>query len=246
MAKDPWKRAHDLSRLREHSAVEQPAEARAARRIGCGTVIAIALAVLVVGGAAVLFFTRGWWWPRYRAALPEPLQEVVADVAPEPPADVDWHVLETGLDVELRMFGDYNLFVGATRAWEPGVKLISTGNDTWRLTAPGVRVHVRNGLVWTYELDLPLIFAEECWREWWPALREAGLTPDLTWTALTGEEEQPVGGTDYTYRSTRSTRVAEGWVYPVFILYFADGWLRRVEGAIDFGVSSELEPPAGE
>ena len=104
-------------------------------------------------------------------------------------------------------------------------------------------VHVQRGLVWTYDLDLNEIFTADGLGPWCDELRRCNITPDLTWTALTGADEMPHGGTDYTYESKRSTHLEDGWYYPVFVLHFVDGWLRHIELEVRFGASETTGPP---
>ena len=249
MAKDPWKRAYDIDQLKlAGSAQPGPARPRFGRGrslSSCSWLLIGALA-LIIAAAVVLYFTRGWWLPRAAEPVIEALEEAVPAEVLDLGPSVDWHAVERGLDVELRLFGDYNLFVGATRTWEPGLSVISTGPDTWRLKAPGVLIYVQEGLIWTYELDLGEIYAEPRWEQWWPSLREAGLTPDLKWEDATGEPERPRGHSEHGYRGPRSTRLKDGWAYPVWVLHFSDGRLARLEGGIDFGVASEMGPQAGD
>jgi hypothetical protein len=247
MAQDPWKRAHDISQLKQ-AGIQAPDDpprlirGRPAGRLSCGCVVAVILVAIVIGGGATLYFTRGWWLPRYRDQLPAPVVQAVQQVAPEPAADLDLHYLSSGLDVELRQFQEYGLFVGAMRERDVVLKVIATGGNSWRLSGEGVLVYVQDGLIWTYQLDLGVIFADERYRQWLPAFRHAGLTPDLTWTALTGETEMPSGHTEQSYRSESAARLPDGWAHSVYTLHFSDGFLRRIEAGINFGASSQAIP----
>jgi len=210
-------------------------------RAGC--IVGWLTLILVIGGTAALYFTRGLWLPRYSEELPRPVVDVVKDVAPEPRRDVDWRALERGLGADLIPFTDYLLFVGKLGDWNVTPRLVETGGGTWQVRAPGMVVYVQQGVIFTYNIDLEHVFRDDRWEQWWPALKDANLSTDLTWTALTGESEMPTGATRHSYRSDRSTHLADGWVYPVYTLHFQDGWLRQIELEVEFGVSDESAAP---
>lgn len=250
MSKDPWKKAHDLSRIRQNlpppaAAVMQREYgiAQPRRRLSYSLVAGIVLVVLVLGAGAA-YWARALWWPKASEHLPEPVTEAVESTVPELRPSVDWHALDKGLGADLKQFTSYLEFVDNARSWGAGdqLKLISTGEGRWRVTAPGLRMYVQDGLVWTYELELAQIYADDAWKPWWPDLRAAGLVPELTWEDVTGDPNPPHDHAVYPMRRTPSTRVREGWVYPVFKLHFDRGKLSSVEAAVQFGVSQPLPP----
>jgi hypothetical protein len=241
MARDPWQRASELNRLnkqrqsRGSSGAPPPRLRRGPRPLA---VVLIVCVVLLVGAAVAGYFTRGWWLPRYRDQLPEPVVDAVQQVAPEPPVSIDWVAVETGLGAQLTPFHDYLRFTGQAAEWGAELKLVVLGEDAVRLTAPGVTVSTRDGLIWTYLLELDRIFADERWAEWVPELEAAGLSPYTTWTALLGGDDPPAGNHEELWRSDRGRQLPGGWVHPVYVLHFHDGWLRRLELRVDFGAST--------
>jgi len=237
MARDPWKRAHQLKRM-QHPGLPSKPESYSRRRIPWGWIGTLILAVLVLGAAATVWLMRGWWVPRYREQLPP----AVTTVVPEPPADVDWSALESGFGFNLSILGSYLDLLSACQDKGPQWKASAGGESHLRLTAPGAKVYVQDGLIWAYELELGQVFTDEQWKNWRTPLREAGLTPDLTDTSLTGDSEMPVGHTEHEHRSRLSRRYQDGWAYPVFILHFQNGWLVRLQAGMDFGVSEPMVP----
>jgi len=248
MSKDPWKKAHDLSRIRQ----DLPPPAAAAMRRHYGTVqqrsrvsfslvVGIIVLILVLGAGAA-YWARALWWPQTSEHLPEPVAEAVESAVPELRPSVDWHALDKGLGADLRQFTSYLDFVNNVRRWgaEDQLNLLSTGEGRWRVTAPGIRVYVQDGLIWTYELELSKIYAEDAWKPWWPDLRAAGLVPELTWEDVTSMPRPAEDHTEFPMRRTPSTRVREGWVYPVYKLHFDQGKLSSMEAAVEFGVSEPI------
>jgi len=248
MAQDPWKKAYLLSKaLRAGQApkggVAKPLGQvdRAVRPTGrtpnWGCIIGVSLLVLLAGAGVALWLFRWWWVPRYRPELPKPVQQAL----PEPRVQVDVVALDSGLGVDLVMFGDYLAFVNATRDWGPGWTLSNAGGEQ-RLSADGVKVYVRDGLIMTYDLNLQQIYADNKWLPWQTALRKAQLTPDLTYSALTGGQEMPAGDSEVKLKGQQQAKLKDGWASAVYILHFQDGWLRRVVGAVEFGPSAASEP----
>lgn len=231
MAQDPWKKAYLLSQTRQAgspAAGPPPPRLRRAPRWGC--IIGSLLLLILAGGAAAAWYWRDAWLPRHYAKLPAPVKQAV----PEPQVQVDLQALDDGLGVELTMFGDYKDFIAATREWRPEWKL-SQGEGQQRLSAPGVKVYIRDGLIFTYELDIPRLFTEPAWAPWRSALSAAQLTPELSYTALTGEQAAPPGESEVKLHGKREQDVAGGWASAVYILGFRDNQLRRVVGGVDFG-----------
>lgn len=197
--------------------------------------VGFGLFVLLLGFVALLWFNRGWWIPRYRDSLPV----VVARGLSEPRIYPDFIALELGMDAKLIVFGDYLDLLKATRDWHNDWEVKQTGPTTLRLETTGISVNVVNGQIETYMLNLDRIFADEGWEGWLPSWREAQLTPDLTYTALTGELEAPPGLAEYTYTSPNSVKHGPSWVQPVWILHFQGGWLKRIESRFLIGTGIE-------
>ena len=232
MSRDPWKRAYNLKKLNrapeKKGRISTPA-IRGRRRIW--PVVLLVLLVLIAGGAYAAWHYRSLWIPRYRDKLPE----VVADVVKEPRVYVDYTALEQGLGVHLSILGDYLDLIASTRDGEPAWDVKQTGGGTLRLESDGIKVYVQDGAIQTYKIDMRALFESERWQDWLPAWRDAGLSPDLTWTAFTGEEEMPMGATEYLYVCDDGINTAGGWRHPAFNLEFHGGWLRRIEGRYEFG-----------
>jgi hypothetical protein len=252
MSKDPWKKAHDLSRSRQDlpppgaaALQRQYGAVRPRARVSLGLVVGIIIAALVLGAGAA-YWARALWWPQASGHLPEQVSQAVETAVPELRPSVDWHALDQGLGADLRQFTSYLDFVNNVRQWGAGdqLKLISTGDDHWRVTAPGLRVYVQDGLTWTYELELRKIYADDGWKPWWPTLRAAGLVPELSWEDVSSQPAPTEEHYEFVMRRTPATRVREGWVYPVYKLHFDRGKLSSMEAAVEFGVSEPL--PSGE
>ncbi len=193
------------------------------------------LLVLLLGIAALLWFNRGWWIPRYRDSLPD----VVANELTEPRVYPDFIALEQGMDAKLIVFGDYLDLIAATRDWHNDWKVKLTGPTTLRMETTGISVNVLDDGIETYMLNLDRIFEDEAWAGWLPSWRAAGLTPDLTYTALTGEQEVPQGLAEFEYISQTSVKHGASWVKPVWVLHFHGGFLRRIESRFQIGAGIE-------
>lgn len=247
MPQEPWKRARQLQDLR-HAGV-QPASAapppKLKRRPRWLRVLGWLLLALILGGAVAAYFTRGWWFPRYRGMLPPVVENAVEQAAPEPAMTLDYQALESGLGIELRIFDDYLDVLNATNDWGLDWKLIDTGNGTLRCSAPGLTLYIEQGRIRSYELDLETVFATEAWELWRKDLERAGLSPDLTWTALTGEEEMPRGIAEREIHSANDSQWAGGPAHAVWKLQFHDGWLRYLNGGITISSVSLDEATAG-
>ena len=236
MPQEPWKRARQLHELKQ--AGVKPAKSAAqprpeiVRRPRWPAILGWTLLVLILGGAAAAYFTRGWWFPRYRDALPTRVVEAVEEVAPEPQVTLDYQALEAGLGIELCVFGDYLDVLKATNTWCAEWQLTDTGAGTSRCTAPGLRLYVENGRIRSYELDIAMVFEDEAWKPWRADLKRAGFSPDLTWTALTGESEMPAGVAEREIHSSNDTQWNGVPAHAVWKLQFQDGWLRYVNGAM--------------
>lgn len=233
MAREPWKRAAQLSRARQGKIpAKQTGGMHLQRhRPSLPRIIGLVLLALIIVGGAGLWFFRGWWIPRYRDSLPD----VVAQGLREPQVYPDFMALELGMDAKLIVFGDYLDLIKATRDWHTDWEIKQTGPTTLFLEADGLSVNVLNGQIETYMLDLDRIFAEEKWQGWLPSWREANLTPDLTYTALTGEQDAPPGLAEYTYTSKTSVKHGGSWVKPEWVLHFHNGWLKRIESRYQIG-----------
>ena len=197
--------------------------------------VGFGLVVSMLGVVALLWFYRGWWIPRYRDSLPV----FVAQELVEPRVYPDFMALEEGMDAKLVVFGDYLDLLKATRDWHNDWEVKQTGPNTLRLETTGISVHVVNGQIETYLLNLDRVFADEGWNGWLPSWREAQLTPGLSYSALTGEKENPPGLAEYTYTSAKSVKHGRNWVKPVWVLHFHGGWLKRIESRFLIGEGIE-------
>lgn len=253
MAQDPWKRAHQIKRLREQQARDQAhASGRAAdhetqrrlsglglRRRSLRPAVAawLMVGILLLGGAAA-WYLRDTWLPRLKQEIrdePEAVRKVV-EALPEERVVLDSSAMDSGLGFGLRLDGDYLEMLAHMREQDPGWKVTASGGDTARLTAPGATVKVIGGRIQNYELQLEPLFAADGWNPWLQGLEDAHLSPQLAWTSLTGEKEMPEGASEREI-SGKSFKRADGWVTPVYILRFSDGYLRSIELAIRFGVA---------
>jgi len=233
MPRDPWKRAYDRRRLERGGgdpARDQPAVRWVSPR---SVALAVALLALVATGVTAAWLYRATWLPRVREELPPS----VAEHVPVPRVAVDFGALEQGVGHGLVLLGDYLDLISGTRELEPEWQVTQTGPDTLRLESDGIKVYVEDGLIRTYTLELPEFFASDRWREWHGDWREAGIMPELSWQALTGEEQQATGKTEHLYISPESVKLDEGWLRRAFNLEFRDGSLRRLEGRLEFGPS---------
>jgi hypothetical protein len=234
MSKDPWRKAYQLSRIKRESEPkpgQPPARVVIRRAFPWGPVVSTAVLVLVLGGGAAAWFTRGWWLPRYKPELPPVVTENIA----EPRVTVDYTAVEEGLGIKLCILGDYLDLVAATRDLGFEWELKQLGGEQLRLEAPGLLVYATQGQIWNWKLDLDKVFADQRWAGLQSALRKAGLSPDLTWAALTGEAATPAGVKEQVVRSSAKRQMPQGWAHPNYVLAFTDSWLKRVEGRIEFG-----------
>ncbi len=256
MAQDPWKRAHQIKRLRDQQAAGSSPPPGGVSR-GSGSMIPgrrsggpaaarwVIVLVLIAGGVAAWYYRDGWL-PRLRQQVieeaPQPVKQA-AEKIPEKQVQLDPELFDRGFGFGLSLGSDYLEMLAAMREHDPGWKVISTGGNNARLTAPGAEVGVVDGVVQTYELQIEPIFKDPAWEPWLSGFKEAQLSPALTYTSLTGGGELPQGESKYEL-SGRSIRRSDGWISPVYILRFHDGYLRSIEMAMRFGVSDpELEPP---
>jgi hypothetical protein len=249
MPQEPWKRARQLQDLKQ--AGVKPAKVQGAprpviqRSPRWPQVLGWLLLLLILGGGVAAYLTRGWWFPRYRNQFPPKVEQAVEQVAPEPAVTLDYQALESGLGIELCIFGSYLSVLNATNDWGLDWRLADTGNDTQICTAPGLRVYVEQGRIRSYELDLAAVFASEAWKPWYKDLKRAGISPDLTWTALSGESEMPGGIAEREIHSSTNAQWAGGPAHAVWKLQFQDGWLRYLNGGITVGSVSMDEAAAG-
>jgi hypothetical protein len=234
VSREPWKRAAQLSRLQQR---RKPGPSRPGRTPGSfnfGACALIAGLVLLVAVALTAWLSRNWWIPRYRDRLPE----VVAESVKEPRVYPDFVALEQGMGAGLVVFGDYTDLIAGTRDWRTDWQVTQTGPENLRLEATGIRVYIRGGMIETYNIDLQALLEDEQWAGWRPAWERAGLTPDLTWPAYSGEQEMPGGLQEDIVVSDKAVKHGANWVRPAWALQFHNGWLRRIEARIEFGAST--------
>lgn len=240
MAQDPWKRAYQMQRLKQAGAPQTP-DSPPPRR-GSRALAALLLLLLLALGAAGYFawISRDRWaaslsqqLPGMREQLPEPVREAV----PVPMRRVDQAALEQGLGIHLTVFASSYDLIAATREWGVEWQLTSMGGERVRMSAGGVKVYANAGIIENYDLDVAQVFASAMWAKWWPQLRRAGISPELTWQLLTGEQVtgELAGNQEYEYRNKHSVQRPEGTARQAFLLRFTDSWLRHVEGQISLG-----------
>jgi hypothetical protein len=232
MAQDPWKRAYQLQRLKHAGApgTPPPSAPRLRQPRPWLTVLLLILLMLALGGGGYFaWLSRERWLPQAREELPAPVKEAV----PVYRRSVDQGALEDGLGIRLAIFGNVHDLLAATRDWGVEWKLSSLGSNRARVSAPGVWARANGDAIEYYELDIAGVYASPCWKPWLPELRRAGLSPELSWEMLTGE--QGVGNQEYEYRGADSLQRPEGTVRQAFVLRFVDGYIRRVEGQVSFG-----------
>jgi hypothetical protein len=201
-------------------------------------VIGIIAAVVVIGLAGA-----AWWlWTNRNYVLyehAEQLPEAVREKIPEQQVELDLHRLSRGLGAELVIGGSYHDLLAATRDWQPEWKVAQLGSGHLRVTSSGVEVYTVGETISTYELELPVIFADPRWQPWIAELRAAHVEPELSWTVVSGEPELPEGSTEKVYQGSRRIRIGDSYAEPVFTLYFYDGYLKRVVGGVDYGEQVE-------
>jgi hypothetical protein len=111
------------------------------------------------------------------------------------------------------------------------------------MVAPGLKVYVGGELIQTYTLDLAVVYSAPCWRKWLPELHRAGITPQLTYTAFTGQEQAPAGKLERVVEGRESVQSSEGWVHRAFGLHFEGGRLRSIDGRVAFGMAGANSKP---
>ncbi len=249
MPQEPWKRARQLHELKQAGIKPAPKASQARpvqdRRNLWRALLGWIIVILVLSLGAAAYFFRGLWIPRYREAMPPGLERVVQEVAPEPQVTLDYQALEGGLGIELRIFGDYLDVLKATNTWGVQWQLTDTGAGTSRCTAPGVKLYVEQGRIRSYELDVAQVFEDAAWKPWRSELKRAGISPDLTWTALTGETEMPRGMAEREIHSSNDAQWAGTTAHAMWKLQFTDGWLRYLNGGITVGSVSLEEAAQG-
>jgi hypothetical protein len=238
MAQDPWRRAYQMQRLKQAGApaAGEPPPPRRRSRTTAAWLILLMLALGAGGYCAWL--SRDRWAMQLARQLPgmrEELPAPVRDVVPAPRRSVDQAALEEGLGLHLTVFANSYDLIAATRAWGVEWRLTSMGDERARMSAGGVKVYATGGVIEYYDIDVAEVYAAPAWKQWQPALRRAGISPELTWELLTGVQGPAAGNQDYEYRSARSVRRPEGATRQAFILRFVDGRLRHVEGQISLG-----------
>jgi len=239
MPLDPWKRAHILSRRADLRAAQvRPAHRRPSWRVVLAVVLCVAATAVLACGLA-LWQNRALWLGVVREELPAPVKHAL----PVPRTSVDIEALESGLGIELRQFGNYLDLVKATRDWNPGWEISASGSGHLRMVAPGLKVYVAGELIETYTLDLAVVYSAPCWRKWLPELRRAGITPQLTYTAFTGQEQAPAGELERVVEGRESVQGPEGWVHRAFGLHFEGGRLRSIDGRVAFGMAGAATKP---
>jgi hypothetical protein len=247
MAQDPWRRAYQLSRQKQAGDAPQPGldpARKPPRAPGFPwlRIVLLLLAFLGLGGlGAWAWLSRERWVPQVREKLPEPVKEAV----PAPRVRVDRTALEDGLGIRLAVFGDYDELLAATREWKVDWRLTAMGPGRVRLEAPGVKAYAGPGGIESYIVNVPQVLITPCWKRWLPVLRKAGLSPELSWQALTGEQEPPSGAREYQYANSKAVQLGSEWARQAFVLRFEGGVLVRLEGRTNYGPyrpPGELKP----
>ena len=218
----------------------RPAD-RGPRRRARFTLLHFLLLLIVLALLAVVWLGRGWWIPRYRERLPQPL----ADALREPRAEIDWLALEDGLGIGLTMLGDIHDFTSATRDWRPEWQVTTGKGGTLRVEGGGLFVYTSENIIESYHVNIDRLFADDEYSELQQAFQSAGISDELTWPALTGQQQMPAGLKEYRWTSPRSLDYRRGRVQREFVLTFADGWLRKFETGLAIGAASSAAGPDG-
>jgi hypothetical protein len=249
MSREPWKRAYALSRSRPADGPPAPPGSSPLLRRRVSPLLWVLLGLVVLGGGGwYLWQQRGALLHKYDRQLPEPVKTAAAQ--PEvAQARLDVGELDGGLGIGLAVGGDYMGLMAATRPWKLDWKVTVLGQGHVRITLPGLKVYADNGRISSYELDVPAVYADKGWTPWQPALRKAGLTPDLNWRTATGQREVPPGLARHELTGGGGHNFGGVPAQTAYTCTFNKGWLTRVEA----GLKSEhdipeplLERPAAE
>jgi hypothetical protein len=246
MAQDPWKRAYELSKL----APQQPqAEAPQPQRrwpLVLGLIV-VMLCLASLGAYLLGYVPLG----KDASGPPETLAQtlpVLPGIRPGP-IELDVDFIDTGLGIGLALHEDYLDLLSATRDWGVPWEVKTTSPATLRVTAHGVTVFVRDGMIETFELDLQEIYdggpagKPEMWKAWVPELQQAGLIPGTDYERYAGTG----GGSEQSMKYVHGRRTVQsttGWVHPVYALTFVRSKLRGFKGGQKFGPEAD-KPAAG-
>jgi hypothetical protein len=245
-APEPWKRAANLSRLRQQQALGSArgtpsvVVVRTARPVWPW--IALLLALAAAGGVYV-WGQRGVLIPKYAKQLPEPAAKAV-ERTPLPVQQIDVAALDGGAGIGLTLGGDYLNLIAATRPWQVKWKAVALGGSQTRLDAPGLTVFAAGSKIRGYRLDVKDVFGSTenagPWQPWRKKLADAGITPELNWRTATGEAEMPKGLTEHVLTGRGGLKFGGEPATTAYTLVFRDGWLVRVEAAPSLG---NIPPP---
>jgi hypothetical protein len=167
------------------------------------------------------------------------VREVVARI-PEPQRELDLLALEEGLGAGLTADANYLEFVAF--ATQEGVQIKTSGSagSSARVSAEGVSVTAPRGRIENFSIDLREVFDSIRWRSWQEQLRAWGISPELTYNALTGETGEHSGVLNHEIHRGPSVRRHDGWVHLVYIMQFEDGELRKLSTELEIGPAPEI------
>jgi hypothetical protein len=246
MPQEPWKRAHQLSRMVPPDARPRGAAPPPRPRKPLFGVVAGVLLIGLLGAAGWLAYPHiPRFWERTSPPASITRGETTATETTGPTVTVDTAVLEEGLGIGLAPLADYLEVIELTK--EAGItwELKTTGGGTLRMTAPGIVAYVDDGKLRGYTLDVPVVFGHREWSAVQRELRRAGITPELMADAVMGEGAV---GSNVSLEGARVAETRRGWVYPVYDLRFAGGTLKLIRAGLRIGparVAGPQDAPAG-
>lgn len=251
-APEPWKRAANLSRMRQQQAqagarAPQVIVVQRARPVWPWVTLVLALAA---AGGVYAWGQRGVLIPKYAKQLPEPAAQAV-EKTPLPVQQIDIAALDGGAGIGLALGGDYLNLIAATRDWQVDWKVVDLGSGQARLDSPGLTVYTGGGKIHGYRLDIKEVFGSgddvKPWQPWRKRLADAGISSELNWRTATGEAEMPKGVTEKVLTGRGGLKFGGEAATTAYTLVFRDGWLIRVEAAPSLGDIPEpiVEPSTG-
>jgi hypothetical protein len=242
MPQEPWKRAYHLKKVASRETRRSAPEPEFNRRSPWPAVVVAFLALALIGGAGWYFYpqlsatynrlTRSGSTKVITSAQPESSPTAIHSTAATT-EKIDVTQLDEGLGIGLSIQGDYKDLLEATKGWEFKWQLTATGGDTLRMTAPGLIVYAKSGVITGWRMDVPAVFAADGWKPWLRDLRKVGIDPKA-------QDDSSAPRRDLYSDTTAQT--AEGWVSPVYELRTAAGRLQQIRAGMKLGVGATGSP----